>query len=87
MLRAALVMQCCCWSRAPSSRLLLWRPQNAWFLPCLVANAVTAWAVNLLNFLVTRQTSALTLQVSWLCCHAHTSAAPQGQAAMLTAAG
>ena len=36
---------------------------SPWFLPFLAANAATAYFTNLTNFMVTKHTSALTLQV------------------------
>jgi hypothetical protein len=47
---------------APAAALALARSQRA-FLPLLLLNCGAASAVNLANFLVTRATSALTLQV------------------------
>jgi hypothetical protein len=47
---------------APAAALALARSQPA-FLPLLALNCAAASAVNLANFLVTRATSALTLQV------------------------
>ena len=63
---------------------------SPWFLPFLAANAATAYFVNLTNFMVTKHTSALTLQVrksATACCLPGScvrAACRQAEEAMLT---
>ena len=60
----------------------MWPQSNSSFLWWMVMNASSAYLTNLFNFLVTKYTSALTLQVSglWaracLCVHTHVSFQP-----------